>query len=893
VTGLAQGATFNVSVADGSFAKTYVATVGAGGVWTATIPTTDAENLPNGTATVSAQVTDQFGNQSAVATQSVTVAETLPTVTIAPVDGNDVINNAEANAGVPLNGTVTGLAQGATFNVSVADGSFAKTYVATVGAGGVWTATIPTTDAENLPNGTATVSAQVTDQFGNQSALASQTVTVAETLPTVTIAPVDGNDVINNVEAHVGVQLTGNVTGLAQGATFNVSVADGSFAKTYVATVGAGGVWTATIPSTDAVTLPNGTATVSAQVTDQFGNQSAIATQSVMVNEAQQATVTIDEVNGNNVINSAEAHAASAQIVSGTVTGLAAGETFTLAVTDGTFSQNYVATVDSAGTGWSADIPSADLLKLPNGQATFTAEVSLSVTASEIVAVAEILPTVTIDKVDGNDVINFAEAHATSGVLLTGSVTGLAAGATFSVSVKDGALSKSYIATVNSAATGWTATIPSSDAITLPNGTATVSAQITDQFGNQSAVATQAVTVAEALPTVTINEINGDDIINNVNATSYCDSGQQYDSGRQGSVGGGKDGGYQGHDYKDRGYEDHDHKAGDNEDHDYKVGDDNKNDRQQGSAVLLSGSVSGIAPGSTFTVTVTDGGFSKSYIATVNSVGNGWTASIPASDIGNLPDGTATFTTQVTDQFGNQSAPATQLVKVEGAPPQVLSVTASPKSGDLYAGMKATITLVLNDAVKVAGSPALILNDGGIATYDKAHSTATALTFDYIVTAGQRTSDLRISGLELPTGASIQDIAGNNLVPSSVAADLKLGVNARYSSTSAPTFTEGTSGKLRPDSASYSTGKISGSRGHDEIDLVNIGFGAHTTLGYAQTPGYAGGTLMISDGAHTAKLALLGQYVASSFPLASDGHGGTLISDPSHTAHPLLSSSHG
>ena len=32
-----------------------------------------------------------------------------------------------------------------------------------------------------LANGTATVSAQVTDAFGNQSALASQTVTVAET----------------------------------------------------------------------------------------------------------------------------------------------------------------------------------------------------------------------------------------------------------------------------------------------------------------------------------------------------------------------------------------------------------------------------------------------------------------------------------------------------------------------------------------------------------------------------------------------------------------------------------------------------------------------------------------------------------------------------------------
>ena len=48
-----------------------------------------------------------------------------------------------------------------------------------------------------LANGTATVSAQVTDALGNQSALASQTVTVAETLPTVTINAIDGNNVIN------------------------------------------------------------------------------------------------------------------------------------------------------------------------------------------------------------------------------------------------------------------------------------------------------------------------------------------------------------------------------------------------------------------------------------------------------------------------------------------------------------------------------------------------------------------------------------------------------------------------------------------------------------------------------------------------------------------------
>ena len=62
-----------------------------------------------------------------------------------------------------------------------------------------------------------------------------------------------------------GVSITGKETSLSSGATFVVSVADGSFSKDYTATVKANGSWGATIPSADAVTLPNGTATVTAR----------------------------------------------------------------------------------------------------------------------------------------------------------------------------------------------------------------------------------------------------------------------------------------------------------------------------------------------------------------------------------------------------------------------------------------------------------------------------------------------------------------------------------------------------------------------------------------------------------------------------------------------------
>src|SRR5581483_11665100 len=295
-----QTATITIVDATNAIKDTYTTTI-SNGAWSVNMTAAQAQALANGSYTVEANVSDVAGNPAPTASQAVTVAETLPTVTINPIDSNDIINNAEAHAagGVALGGTVTGLAQGATFSVSLTDGTFSKSYLATVGAGGSWTATIPSSDAVTLANGPATVTAQVTDAYGNQSTLASQAVTVAETLPTVTINPIDSNDIINNAEAHAagGVALGGTVTGLAQGATFSVSVTDGTFAKTYAATVGAGGSWTATIPSSDAVTLANGPATVTAQVTDAYGNQSTLASQAVTVAETL-PTVTISTTGG-------------------------------------------------------------------------------------------------------------------------------------------------------------------------------------------------------------------------------------------------------------------------------------------------------------------------------------------------------------------------------------------------------------------------------------------------------------------------------------------------------------------------------------------------------------------------------------------------------------------
>jgi hypothetical protein len=85
----------------------------------------------------------------------------------------------------------------------------------------------------------------------------------------------------------------------------------------------------------------------------------------------------------------------------------------------------------------------------------------------------------------------------------------------------------------------------------------------------------------------------------------------------------------------------------------------------------------------------------------------------------------------------------------------------------------------------------------------------------------------------------------------------------------------------------------------DQIDFRDIPFvSGTTTVTWDQlTSGAnASGTLTVADGGLTATVTLLGQYMAGAppagnFTSASDGHGGTLVTDPPTSAptdqHPL------
>ena len=91
----------------------------------------------------------------------------------------------------------------------------------------------------------------------------------------------------------------------------------------------------------------------------------------------------------------------------------------------------------------------------------------------------------------------------------------------------------------------------------------------------------------------------------------------------------------------------------------------------------------------------------------------------------------------------------------------VRQVTSSPSTGHEVPGNTITLTLNFSAAVTVTGAPALTLNDGGTATY-KSGSGTNALTFTYTVGASDSiVTDLAITQVNLPTGATIKDAGGN------------------------------------------------------------------------------------------------------------------------------------
>ncbi|VAE14628.1 Ig-like domain-containing protein [Enterobacter hormaechei] len=655
--GLASGSALTVTVNG----KIYAATVLADGTWTAAIPAADVGALSAGTITVTVDGQSAAGNPVSIS-HDVKVDLAAVAISINPIASDDVINAAEKGADLVLSGSTTNVEENQTVTITFGG----KLYTATVDASGNWTATVPSADLGGLKDGDASVQVSVTNVNGN-SASAGREYSVDATAPTVSIEIVSDNNIINAAEAQQDLVVNG-VSNAEAGQTVTVTLNG----VDYTTTVQANGSWSVTVPSADIGAITDGDYTITAAVADKAGNP-ASADRDVLV-DTTVPQLTINTVSDDDVINSAE-HA-QALIVTGSVTGAAAGDVVTVTINN----KDYTATLDTSGR-WSVGVPAADVSALAAGDYTITAALTdkagNSNSTTHEVEVNLTAPVLTIDTVSGDDVINSSEK--TQDLTITGTASGLAAGAVVTVMLNG----KAYSATVDTNGQ-WTTTVPASEVGQLGEALYTVSASATDSVGNSSSTS-HTVNVESVLPGVIINTVAGDDVINAAElATGQTISGTvvNAEAGNTVTVSVG------GHSYTatvqdnltwsvsvpesvlaalgngdltvtasvtngvgNSGSGERDITIDANLPGlrvDTVAGDDVINSIEHGQNLIITGSSDGLTAGTALTVTVNG----KTYPATVLADGT-WSAAIPSADVSALAAGTVTVNVEGQSSAGN------------------------------------------------------------------------------------------------------------------------------------------------------------------------------------------------------------------------------------------------
>ncbi|MSJ37055.1 Ig-like domain-containing protein, partial [Escherichia coli] len=313
-------------------------------------------------------------------------------------------------------------------------------------------------------------------------------------------------------------------------------------------------------------------------------------------------------------------------------------------------------------------------------------------------------PTVAINTIAGDDILNAAEAGAA--LTITGSSTA-EAGQTVTVTLNG----ENYTGTVQTDGS-WSVSVPPADVSALTASNYTVSAAVSDKAGNPASV-NHNLTVDTSVPVVTINTVAGDDVIN---ATEHAQ------------------------------------------------------------AQIISDSATGAATGSTVTVTIG----TNTFTTVLDSSGN-WSVGVPASVVSALANGTVTINASVTDAAGN-SGSATHQVTVNTDLPSITfnaisgdnvlnadekgqPLTISGSSTGLATGAQVTVTLNGHNysaTTDAAGNWTLTVPVSDLAALGQANYTVSAsATSAAGNTASSQANLLVDSGLP---GVTINTVTGDDII---------------------------------------------------------------------------------------------------------------------------------
>ncbi|WP_037587858.1 Ig-like domain-containing protein, partial [Stenoxybacter acetivorans] len=504
-------------------------------------------------------ITDAAGNTGTANAQlAYTVDTTAPVVTIAldPITGDNKINNPESQlTDTVISGKVTGdFKAGDLVTINYPDGSSVQV---TVTASGTFSTTVATSILTAVSSGTVSASIEVSDAAGNTGkGTTAETYTVNTVLPKPVLVfdsqalgsgQLGGDDILNITEAaNANQKISGTVTGAQVGDTVTITV--GSKTHTGVVKTGPSGdlIFEIVVPTADLIAntsyIITGTVTTTDSVSGNTGTSAPADYQYIMAAVLPKPTLTIDPVTADDIINATEA--AGNVMVTGTAGGDAkAGDTVTIHING----MNYSTTVQANMT-WGVSVPGADLAASANaaGQANLTGDILTTDqygnqgvgNAQHAYTVDTVGPTpvITINTITADDIINAAESQGM--VTLSGTTTDALPNDTVTVTYGSG----KTITTKVKADGSWSVDVAGSDLAGV-GASGNVKATVTskDAAGNigtsAEAIHAYAVDTTAPNPTIKLNPITGDGIINAAEANIDPATGKPI-AGSQIGVGG-------------------------------------------------------------------------------------------------------------------------------------------------------------------------------------------------------------------------------------------------------------------------------------------------------------------------------------------------------------------
>ncbi|MBN3265835.1 Ig-like domain-containing protein, partial [Pectobacterium brasiliense] len=462
---------------------------------------------------VSATVTtrDTAGNITTANTSHTYGVDTIAPVASISIDNvtsDNVINAAESGQTIVVTGKVDN-------DVNAGDAVTVKvgteTYQTTVNNDGrTWSVNVP--GSVLAANGDVSASVTTRDTAGNATTANTNHAYGVDTVAPVASISIDNvtsDNVINASESGQTIAVTGQV-GNDVNAGDAVTVKVGT--ETYQTTVNADGkTWSVNVPGS--VLAANGDVSATVTTRDTAGNVTTANTNHTygVDTVAPIASISIDDVTSDNVINATESGQTIA--VTGKVDNdVKAGDAVTVKIGI----ETYQTTVNTDGKTWSVNVPGSVLAANGDISATVTTRDTAgnitTANTSHTYGVDTVAPvaSISIDDVTSDNVINAVESGQT--IAVTGKVDNdVKVGDAITVKVG----TETYQTTVNTDGKTWSVNVPGS--VLAANGDISATVTTRDTAGNITTANTShayGVDTVAPVASISIDNVTSDNVIN-------------------------------------------------------------------------------------------------------------------------------------------------------------------------------------------------------------------------------------------------------------------------------------------------------------------------------------------------------------------------------------------